>query len=55
MFETSLIREYELAQNAFGLSTSQLRTLAANSFRASFLDEEKKQDYLRLVEQTPAE
>jgi adenosine deaminase/aminodeoxyfutalosine deaminase len=55
MFETSLIREYELAEDAFGLTESQLRKLAANSFRASFLDEERKQHYLRLLEAVPAQ
>lgn len=47
MFETSLAREYQLAQEVFALSDAQLRTLAMNSFRASFLAEEKKQSYLR--------
>ncbi len=53
MFRTSLVREYELARDAFGLSDSQLRTLAANSFRASFLEEKKKRLYLQLLEATP--
>jgi aminodeoxyfutalosine deaminase len=53
MFGTSLIREYELARDAFGLTESQLRILAANSFRASFLEEEKKQHFLKLLEAAP--
>ncbi len=54
MFGTSLVREFELAQTAFGLTESQLRGLAVNSFRASFLGEAEKQRYLQLVENTPA-
>jgi adenosine deaminase len=41
-----------LAQTVFGLSESQLRMLAANSFRASFLTEGKKQQYLQLLKAT---
>jgi adenosine deaminase/aminodeoxyfutalosine deaminase len=54
MFGTSLVREYQLAQKAFGLSNLQLRLLAANSFRASFLSEQRKQHYLQLLEALPA-
>jgi adenosine deaminase/aminodeoxyfutalosine deaminase len=50
MFRTSLVREYELSQSTFGLTESQLRVLAMNSFRASFLSEQRKQHYLRLFE-----
>jgi adenosine deaminase/aminodeoxyfutalosine deaminase len=46
MFATSLAREYQLAQDAFGFTEDELRLLAANSFRASFLPEEVKQRYL---------
>ncbi|MGH9576949.1 MAG: adenosine deaminase, partial [Terriglobales bacterium] len=46
MFATSLAREYQLAQEAFGFSEDELRRLAANSFRASFLPEEVKQRHL---------
>jgi aminodeoxyfutalosine deaminase len=46
MFETSLCREYQLAQETFGFSDEQLREMAMNSFRASFLPEEKKREYL---------
>jgi adenosine deaminase/aminodeoxyfutalosine deaminase len=46
MFGTSLEREYQLAQDAFGFSDEQLREFAKNSFRASFLPEERKQEYL---------
>ncbi len=46
MFQTSLAREYQLAQDAFGFTDDELRRLAANSFRASFLPEETKQRHL---------
>ncbi len=46
MFHTSLSREYQIAQQVFGFSEDELRELAKNSFRASFLPEEKKQEYL---------
>ena len=46
MFGTSLAREYQLAQDVFGLSDEQLREFAKNSFRASFLTEEKKKEFL---------
>lgn len=46
MFQTSLAREYQLAQDTFGLSDEQLRELARNSFRASFLPEDRKRGFL---------
>jgi adenosine deaminase/aminodeoxyfutalosine deaminase len=46
MFETTLSREYQLAQDVFGFTDPQLRQLAMNSFRASFLPEAKKREYL---------
>ncbi|HEY5164035.1 MAG TPA: adenosine deaminase, partial [Terriglobales bacterium] len=46
MFGTSLAREYQLAQDVFGFSDEQLRELAKNSFRASFLPEKGKQEFL---------
>ncbi len=46
MFETSLCREYQLAQQTFGFTDEQLRELARNSFRASFLPEERKRQFL---------
>ncbi len=46
MFQTSLAREYQLAQDAFGVTDEQLRELAMNSFRASFLPEERKREFL---------
>jgi adenosine deaminase/aminodeoxyfutalosine deaminase len=46
MFGTSLAREYQLAQEAFGFTNEELRRLAANSFHASFLPEDAKRRYL---------
>jgi aminodeoxyfutalosine deaminase len=46
MFQTSLSREYEIAQDVFGFSGEELRQLARNSFRASFLPEKRKQELL---------
>lgn len=50
MFQTSLCREYELAEQAFGFSQDHLRELARNSFEASFLPVEKKLRYLQQVD-----
>ena len=46
MFHTTLVKEYEIARYVFGFSDAELRDLARNSFRASFLSEEKKRELL---------
>ncbi len=46
MFSTTLSREYQLAQDAFGFTDEHLRELARNSFEASFLPAEKKLEFL---------
>ena len=46
MFHTTLSREYEIAEQVFGFSQTELRELAVNSFRASFLPDGKKQELL---------
>ena len=46
MFRTTLLREYEIARQTFGFTDDELRHVAMNSFRASFLPEEKKREYL---------
>ncbi|HZD31865.1 MAG TPA: adenosine deaminase [Candidatus Angelobacter sp.] len=48
MFRTSLVREYQIAQNTLGLNDEDLTELALNSFRASFLPESRKREILTL-------
>lgn len=50
MFGTSLAREYQLAQEAFGFTDDQLREIARNSFEASFLGAEKKLGFLAICD-----
>jgi adenosine deaminase len=38
-----------LAQDAFGFTNEELRQLAANSLRASWLPEERKRELLNLL------
>ncbi len=52
MFRTSLVREYRIAQEVFGFNENELRRLAENSFRASFLPEENKREFLARFEST---
>ena len=55
MFGTSLVREYQIAQDVFGFSELELRQMAMNSFRASFLPEEQKGELLsKFQRQIPA-
>ena len=54
MFHTSLAREYQLAQEAFGFTDEHLRELARNSFEASFLPAEKKLQFLNLFDAAAA-
>ena len=50
MFQTTLNREYEIAQQEFGFSEEHLRELARNSFEASFLPPEKKLEFLQRID-----
>ena len=50
MFQTSLCREYELAEQELGFSRDHLRELARNSFEASFLPVEKRLRYLQQID-----
>jgi aminodeoxyfutalosine deaminase len=50
IFGTSTCKEYQLAHDVFGFTDEQLRQVAMNSFKASFLPEEKRREYLRLFE-----
>ena len=54
MFNTSLAREYQLAQDSFAFSDEHLRELARNSFEASFLPAEKKLAFLNLFDAAAA-
>jgi aminodeoxyfutalosine deaminase len=54
MFNTTLAREYQLAQKTFAFTDEHLRELARNSFEASFLPPEKKLEFLDLLDATPA-
>jgi aminodeoxyfutalosine deaminase len=54
MFETSLAREYQLAQQAFAFTDEHLRELARNSFEASFLPAERKLGFLNLFDAAAA-
>jgi adenosine deaminase/aminodeoxyfutalosine deaminase len=49
MFQTTLVREYQIAQDAFGFTNDELCRLAANSIRASWLPEERKRELLNLL------
>jgi len=49
MFHTSLTNEYRIARDVFGFSQDELRELAKNSLRASFLPNERKQEILATV------
>jgi adenosine deaminase/aminodeoxyfutalosine deaminase len=46
MFRTTLVREYEIARDQFGFTENELRELAKNSFRASFLPADRKREML---------
>jgi aminodeoxyfutalosine deaminase len=50
MFQTSLIKEYEIAQQEFTFSEEHLRELARNSIEASFLPVEKKLRFLQQID-----
>jgi aminodeoxyfutalosine deaminase len=54
LFQTSLAREYQLAQEAFAFTDEHLRELARNSFEASFLPAEKKLEFLNLFDAAAA-
>jgi adenosine deaminase/aminodeoxyfutalosine deaminase len=49
MFHTTLCREYQIVRDVFGFTPPELQELARNSFRASFLPEERKRELLNRV------
>lgn len=54
LFNTTLSREYQLAQETFAFTDEHLRELARNSFEASFLPAEKKLELLSLFDAAAA-
>ena len=46
MFHTDLISEYRIARDVFHFNEAELRELARNSVRASFLSDGRKQELL---------
>lgn len=50
LFDTSLAREYQFAQDTYGFTDEHLRELARNSFEASFLPAEEKLELLSLFD-----
>ncbi len=50
MFQTSLCKEYEIAQQEFSFSEDHLREIARNSFEASFLPVEKRLRFLQQID-----
>jgi len=49
MFRTTLVNEYRIVRDVFGFSEPELRELARNSLRASFLPEERKRELLSQI------
>lgn len=50
MFGSNVLQEYVLLQERLGFSIEDLLTLAAASFRSSFLDTERKAYFVEMVE-----
>ncbi|HEY9898991.1 MAG TPA: adenosine deaminase [Pantanalinema sp.] len=50
MFETDLVREYDVAITEFGLSRDQIEQIVLNGIRASFLSDAEKKVYLASFE-----
>jgi aminodeoxyfutalosine deaminase len=50
MFQTSLNKEFEIAQQEFSFSEDHLRELARNSIEASFLPVEKKLRFMQQID-----
>jgi aminodeoxyfutalosine deaminase len=54
LFGTTLLHEYQIAQETFAFTDEHLRELARNSFEASFLPAEKKIELLSLFDAAAA-
>lgn len=54
MFNTSLLQEYMIVHHELGLSFDQIRQLASNSFKASFLPDDQKAKMLGLINKYPS-
>ena len=52
MFQTSLNHEYQIAQDVFHFTDDQLLEVARNAFEASFLEAEKKLQFLSVIDRT---
>jgi adenosine deaminase/aminodeoxyfutalosine deaminase len=52
-FGSSVENEYRLAHEIHGFTREELKQLASNSFRASFLPEEAKDQWLSRIERFP--
>jgi adenosine deaminase/aminodeoxyfutalosine deaminase len=52
MFQTTISREYQIAQENFDFTDEQLLEVARNSFEASFLPAENKLRFLDIVDRT---
>ena len=50
MFHTTLTKEYQIARDVFGFTEADLRVLARNSFRVSFLPEDRKRQFLAEID-----
>jgi aminodeoxyfutalosine deaminase len=50
MFQTSLNKEFEIAQQEFSFTEDHLRELARNSIEASFLPVEKKLRFMQQID-----
>ncbi len=55
MFHTTLTNEYQIARDLFGFDQDELRQLAKNSFRASFLPEQRKRGMLARMDSSSAQ
>jgi aminodeoxyfutalosine deaminase len=53
MFSTTITREYQIARDCYGFTDGELKQLAMNSFRASFLPQDRKREFLKRFDSIP--